>query len=67
MPRKRTTWVGFAAILLVGIFSAWSLFQARIKFVPDGTHYKIATAGVVAAIAVVIIALSLWYYFNEKT
>ncbi|MFH1382158.1 MAG: hypothetical protein ABIH70_04605 [Chloroflexota bacterium] len=66
MPRKRITWVGSVVILAAGVFSFWSLFQARSNFIPTGTRYLIANVGAYAAIAVTILAIFLWYYFNEK-
>ncbi|MDD5082137.1 MAG: hypothetical protein PHU08_02060 [Dehalococcoidales bacterium] len=66
MPQKRTTWIGFIVILAAGIFASWSLFQSRVKFLPTGTRYELATAGAYAAPLVAILAMVLWYYFNEK-
>ncbi len=63
---KTTTWIGLAVILAAGIFSSVSLFQSRVKFLPTGTHYRLATVGGFAAIAVAILAMGLWYFFNEK-
>jgi hypothetical protein len=66
MPKKTVTWVGFVIILAAGVFCSWSLFQARTHFLPAGTRFYLATAGGFLSPVVTIVAIFLWYYFNEK-
>jgi uncharacterized membrane-anchored protein len=66
MPRKPVTWIGSVVILAAGIFSFWSLFQSRTKFLPSGIRFHLVTIGAFAVPAVVALAIFLWYYLNEK-
>ncbi|MFH1032657.1 MAG: hypothetical protein V1767_08875 [Chloroflexota bacterium] len=68
MPKKPITWFGSILILAAGIFCSWSLFQYRARL-PDtvGMQFKLITMGAFLAIVLAMLAIFLWYYFNEKT
>ncbi len=66
MPKKPITWIGSVVILAVGVFSFWSLLQSKSPFLPTGTRYQLATTGTYLAPVITVVAIFLWYYFNEK-
>jgi prolipoprotein diacylglyceryltransferase len=68
MPKKPITWFGSIIILAAGIFCSWALFQyrARLPATVD-TRFNLITAAAFLALIVAILAVFLWYYFNEKT
>ena len=66
MPRKRVTWIGSIIILAAAVFCFWALFQYRARLLTAGAKVQLVTAGAFVALAVAVIAIFLWYYFNEK-
>jgi len=66
MPHKPITWVGSLVIIAAGGFCSWALLGYREAYGVVDTTYKLLSVGVFAAPVVAIIAMSLWYYFNEK-
>ncbi|MFC1952498.1 hypothetical protein ACFLV8_02515 [Chloroflexota bacterium] len=66
MPKKPITWIGAIIILAAGLFCCWALFQYRNEMTAAGMQSHLLTAAVYIAPVVAVLAIFLWYYFNEK-
>ena len=66
MPKKPITWIGSIIILGAGIFCLLALFQYRDKMTAAGRQSPLLTAVIFIAPTLAILAIFLWYYFNEK-
>ena len=66
MPKKVITWIGSIIILAGGIFCCWALFQYRNDMTVIDTRFHLVTIGAFLAPVLAVIAIFLWYYFNEK-
>lgn len=66
MPRKPITWVGSIIILAAGIFCSWALFQYRSGLPRADTSFVMVSTAGIAAPVLTVLAIFLWYYFNER-
>jgi len=66
MPRKPITWIGSFVILAAGGFCCWALLNYRADYGAVDTRFNLITVGAFLAPAVAVVAIFLWYYFNEK-
>ena len=66
MPKKPIPWIGSVVILAVGIFCIWALLQYRNDMTAADAQFNVVTIGVYAAPVLAVVAIFLWYYFNEK-
>jgi len=67
MPKKPITWVGSIVILAAGVFCTWSLLRYRNAYgVMDTRSYLITGAALFLAPILVVVAIYLWHYFNER-
>ena len=66
MPRKSVTWIGSLVILAAGGFCCWALLKYRNAYGIVDTRFNLLTLGAFLAPVVAAVAISLWYYFNER-
>jgi len=66
MPRKYVTWIGSFVILAAGGFCLWTLLQYKSKMVVAGAQSSFVNAAIYFVPALAIVAIFLWYYFNER-
>jgi len=66
MPKKPITWIGSVVILSAGIFSCWALIQFRNGMIATDSRFLLVTVAVFVAPVLGILAIFLWYYFNER-
>ncbi|MFC2020632.1 hypothetical protein ACFLU1_02420 [Chloroflexota bacterium] len=66
MPQKTITWIGSFVIVAAGGFCWWALLRYRNAYGIIDTRYNLLTVGTFLVPVVVVVAISLWYYFNEK-
>ena len=66
MPRKPITWIGSIIILAAGIFCFWAVTQYRNEYTVVDTRYNLLTVAAFGALPVAALAISIWYYFNER-
>ncbi|MFC2040661.1 hypothetical protein ACFLTW_05825 [Chloroflexota bacterium] len=67
MIKKPITWIGSFVIVAAGGFCLWALIRYRDAYgIVDG-RYNLLTVGIFVTPLVAVVAVGLWYYFNEKT
>jgi len=66
MPQKPITWIGSLLIVAAGGFCWWALTRLRDNIdIADG-RFTLVTIGTWAAPVVALLAISLWYFVNER-
>ena len=66
MPHKPITWIGSFVIVVAGGFCCWALLKYRDAYGIVDTKFNLLTVGAFLAPVVAIVAIFLWYYFNER-
>ena len=66
MPQKAITWIGSVVILVAGGFCWWALMRYRDAYGIVDTRFNMLTIGAYLVPVVALVAIFLWYYFNEK-
>ena len=66
MPRKPITWIGSFVIVAAAAFCEWALLRFQGAGGVTDTTSSLITAGLFVAPVAAVVAIFLWYYFNEK-
>jgi drug/metabolite transporter (DMT)-like permease len=66
MPKKPITWVGAVVVLAAGVFCFLELMRHLTRLPPSSSQSPWIILAAFATILVTLVAIYLWYWFNEK-